>query len=45
MGLVEGHDQPVELPQVVLRELPGVMRSLADGSLPVLCHTIAYDGI
>ncbi|WP_211233080.1 zinc-dependent alcohol dehydrogenase [Solirubrobacter soli] len=27
------------------RELPGVMTRLADGSLPALCHTIAYDGI
>jgi threonine dehydrogenase-like Zn-dependent dehydrogenase len=25
-------------------ELPGVMARLADGSLPALCHTIAYDG-
>jgi threonine dehydrogenase-like Zn-dependent dehydrogenase len=24
-------------------ELPGVMARLADGSLPALCHTIAYD--
>ena len=26
------------------RELPGVMARLAEGSLPALCHTIAYDG-